>query len=394
MKPDEPIKFGTKIVHAGEPHIGFQGELIPPITQSALFVFKDQTEVMRYVRDEEKRYEYGRYGTPIQTALEGKMAAIEGAEESLLFASGMSAITTTLLCLLSKGDHLILVDDVYKRTRYFATATLVRFGIESTLVNPSDTKAMIAAMRPNTKIFFAESPTNPHLGVIDLPPLVEACRNRGVLLIIDSTLATPINQRPIEFGADLVLHSLTKYLAGHNDVMGGIISGRSELISRVRDFRGETGGTADPHQAYLVLRGLKTLQLRVERSNATGLAVARFLEQHPKVERVFYPGLESSPYHAIASRQMTGFGGLVSFWVKGGEAEAFRVIDSLRIPRNGPSLGGVESLVCHPPTLTYYKAGPAERKRLGIRDTLIRYAVGLEDAEDLIADLDQALAKI
>jgi len=394
VPPNEPIGLGTKIVHAGEPHIGHEGELLTPIVQSALFCFENQDEVMRYVRDEKKRYEYARYGNPTQTVVERKMAALESAEESLLFATGMSAVTTTLLCLLSKGDHIVVVDDVYKRTRYFCTDTLPRFGIECTLVSPDSTAGMIAAIRPNTKAFFAESPTNPHLGVVDLPPLISGCQSRNVVTVIDSTLATPINQRPIEFGADLVLHSLTKYLAGHNDVLGGIVSGKSQLMKRIRDFQGETGGVADPHQAYLILRGLKTLQIRVERMNASGLAIARFLEKHPKVERVFYPGLESSPYYPIANKQMSGFGGLISFWVKGGEAEAFRVIDNLRIPRIGPSLGGVESLVCHPATLAFYKVGRETRDKIGIRDQLIRYAAGIEDADDLIADLDQALAKI
>lgn len=393
-KRDKPIGLGTKIVHAGEAHIGKYGDMITPIVHSALFVFENQEEVMRYVRDEEAHYEYGRYGTPTQTALERKMAALEGAEESVAFSTGMSAITTTLLCLLSKGDHIVVVNDIYKRTRYFCTDTLARFGIECTMVSPDNVEEMVAAFRPNTKIFMAESPTNPHMGVVDLPPLIEACHERGILLIIDSTLATPINQRPIEFGADLVIHSLTKYLAGHNDALGGIISGSSELVSRIRDFQGETGGSPDPRQCYMILRGIKTLQLRVERSNATGLALARFLDKHPKVERTFHPGLESHPYHEIAKRTMNGFGGMVSFWVKGGEAEAFRVIDALKIPRNGPSLGGVESLVCHPATLTFYKLGKAGREAIGIYDKLIRYAVGLEDADDLIADLDQALATI
>jgi len=394
LTPNEPIKLGTKIVHAGEPHLGHNGELLPPIVQSALFCFENQGQVMRYVREEEKRYEYARYGNPTQTALERKMAALESAEDSLLFATGMSAVTTTLLCLLSKGDHIVVVDDVYKRTRYFCTDTLARFGIECTLVSPQSTPAMIAAIRPNTRVFFAESPTNPHLEVVDLPPLIEGCRKRAVTTIIDSTLATPINQRPIEFGADLVIHSMTKYLAGHNDVLGGIVSGSGPLIQKIRDFQGETGGVADPHQAYLILRGLKTLQLRVERMNASGLTVARFLEKHPKVERVFYPGLESSPYYPIASKQMSGFGSLISFWVKGSEADTFKVIDSLRIPRIGPSLGGIESLVCHPATLTFYKVGKEMRDKIGIRDQLVRYAAGIEDVEDLIADLEQALAKI
>lgn len=394
MKPNEKIGLGTRIIHAGEPHVGHEGELLPPIVQSALFCFDNQAEVMRYVRDEEKHFEYARYGTPTQVALERKMAALEGADDALVFATGMSAITTALLCLLSKGDHVVIVDDVYKRTRYFCTDTLARFGIAATLVSPTDTQKMIAAFQPNTKVFFAESPTNPHLGVVDLPPLVEQCRRRGVTLIIDSTLATPVNQRPIEFGADLVVHSMTKYLAGHNDVLGGVISGKADLVKRIRDFQGETGGCIDPHQAYLILRGIKTLQLRVERLNANGLAVARFLEKHPKVKRVFYPGLESSPYHAMAKTQMAGFGSMVSFWIKGGEAEAFRVIDSLRIPRIGPSLGGIESLVCHPASLTFYKVGREMREKIGIRDELIRYSVGIEDAEDLIADLDQALTTI
>jgi cystathionine gamma-synthase len=394
MKPDEPIGLGTKLIHAGERHIGHEGELTTPIVQSALFTYENQEQVMRYVRDEEKCYEYARYGSPTHTALERKMAALEGAEDALVFATGMSAITTAILCLVSQGDHIVLVDDVYKRTRYFCSGTLGRFGVESTFVSPRDTDAMIAAIQPNTKVFFAESPTNPYLGVVDLPPLAAACRERGVVLVIDSTIATPINQRPIEQGADLVLHSMTKYLGGHNDVLGGVISGTAELVQRLRDFQGEIGGCMDAHQAYLILRGMKTLQVRVERMNATGLALARFLEQHPKVKQCFYPGLASSPYHEVAGRMMSGFGSLISFWVKGGEAEAFRVMDSLRIPRNGPSLGGVESLVCHPASLTFYKLGREAREAIGICDELIRYAAGLEDADDLIADLDQALATI
>jgi len=390
----DSIGFGTKIVQAGEPHIGTMGELIPPIVQSALFVFQNQAEVLRYVREEEKHYEYARYGTPTQAVVEAKMAVLEGAASSLLFATGMNAVTTALLCALSQGDHVVVVDDVYKRTRYFCSDTLKRFGVDCTFVSPESTERMIEAMQPNTKVFFAESPTNPHLGVVDLPPLVAACRARGILLMIDSTLASPVNQRPLEFGVDLVIHSLTKYLAGHNDVLGGIVSGRADLVQRIRDFQGELGGTADPHQAYLILRGMKTLQLRVDRMNETGLAVARYLEAHPKVTKVFYPGLESSPYHRVAREQMKGYGGLVSFWVAGGEAEAFRVIDNLRIPRIGPSLGGVESLVCHPATLTFYKVGAEARRRLGIRDELIRYSIGIEDADDLIADLEQALAAI
>ncbi|MCX8037647.1 MAG: PLP-dependent aspartate aminotransferase family protein [Candidatus Sumerlaeia bacterium] len=397
MKEDgakEAIRLSTKIIHSGEAHMGPQGELTTPIAQSAVFCYENQAQVMRYVRDEEKRFEYARYGTPTHVAVERKMAALEGAEDSLLFATGMSAVTTTLFCLLSKGDHLVVVEDAYKRTRGFCTETLPRFGVECTLVPPGNTGDMLAAIRPNTKVFFAESPTNPYLAVLDLPPLIEGCHKRGVLLIIDSTLATPINQRPIEFGADLVLHSMTKYLAGHNDVLGGIVSGRADILKRLREFQGELGGTADPHQAYLILRGMKTLQLRVEKMNASGMAVAKFLEKHKKVARVFYPGLKSSPYHTIAAKQMSGYGSLISFWIKGGEAEAFRVMDALRIPRNAPSLGGVESLVCHPASLTYYKSGRALREKFDIRDELIRYAVGIEDVEDIIADLDQALAQI
>lgn len=394
MKPDEKMGLATRLIHAGEPHINYQGALLPPIVQSALFVFEDQQEVMRYVRDEEKHYEYGRYGTPTVTALEKKMAALEGAEDSVVFCTGMNAITTTLFRLVSGGDHVVAVDDVYKRTRYFITDTLGRFGVESTLVSPESTEKMIDALKPNTKVFFAESPTNPHMGVVDLPPLIEACRERGVLLMIDSTLATPINQRPVEMGADLVVHSMTKYLAGHNDVLGGIISGRTEVVQKVRDFQGELGGSADSHAAYMILRGMKTLPMRVAKMNDTGMKMATFLEGHPKVKKCFYPGLESSPYHEIAKRTMAGYGGLISFWVQGGEAEAFKVVDALRIPRNGPSLGGCESLVCHPASLTFYKVGREKREEIGILDELVRYSIGLEDADDLIADLDQALAKI
>jgi cystathionine gamma-synthase len=295
--------------------------------------------------------------------------------------------------MLRAGQHVVLTSDCYRRTRQLVGAALHRFGIESTLVPPGDLDALERAIRPGTtRLVVTESPTNPYLRVADLPAVAAlVARHRGVKLLVDSTFATPVNQRPLELGADLVLHSATKYLGGHNDLLAGSLSGRADLIGAVRDFRGVLGTILDPHPAYLLLRGLKTLALRVARQNETALAVARFLESHRRVVRVFYPGLESHPDHAVAKAQMSGFGGVVSFIVDGTLEEVSAILDRVEIPLLAPSLGGVESLIEQPALMSFYELTKDEREAIGIAEGLVRLSVGLEDVEDLIADLDRSL---
>ncbi len=391
MKPN----FSTQAVHEGEERRKPYGALTTPIVQTSTYTFANTAEILDYMRDKAAggpgvREEYGRYGNPTQDAAERKIAALEGGEAALLFASGMCAITTTLLTLLSSGDHLILVDGCYRRTREAVASFLSRWGIESTFVPIDDPEALAAALRPTTRLIFGESPTNPYLRVMDLPRVIEIARQHQILTLVDATFATPINLRPLDYGADLVVHSATKYLAGHNDLLAGVVVGSQELLRRIEASRGVLGGVSNPNDAYLLLRGLKTLALRVQRQNENGRQVAAFLEQHPAVARVYYPGLPSHPDYAVARRLMSGFGGVVSFEIAGDMEETGRFIDRLRLPYIGPTLGGVESIVEQPAALL--SLDPEERLKAGIKDNLVRYALGIEEAEDLIADLDQALA--
>jgi cystathionine gamma-synthase len=389
--------FSTLAVHAGEDRRKPYGALTMPIVQTSTFTFEDTTEIMEFMRGKaagrpDMRDEYGRYSNPTQTVLERKIATLERGDQCLIFASGMCALTSTLAALLAQGDHFILVQGVYRRTRDFALNVLPRWGIqvsEAPLNNPA---ALTAALRPNTRLILAETPTNPYLRILDLRKLVEAARPRGILTALDSTFATPINLRPLEWGVDLVIHSVTKYLAGHNDVICGAVVGFREVIDRVKEFRGILGGVAGPQEAYLALRGFKTLGLRLKRQNENGQLVAEFLERHPAVGRVFYPGLPSHPDHAVARRLMNGFGGVVSFEIKGDIEKTGRFIDRLRLPYLGPTLGGVESIAQQ--QALFISLDPAERQASGISDNLVRYALGIEDARDIIADLDQALASL
>jgi cystathionine gamma-synthase len=269
-----------------------------------------------------------------------------------------------------------------------------KMGVRCTVIDPADLAALERAVADGANLFFSESPTNPYLRVVDVAAIAERCRPRGTIVVIDSTLATPVNQQALALGADLVLHSVTKYLAGHTDVLAGALVGRESLIRQIRELHGVLGGVLDPHAAYLVLRGMKTLSLRVARANENAGVVARFLEQHDKIERVHYPGLPSHRDHAVAKRQMTGFGGMVSFEVRGGLEGASKLIDALRVPYIAPSMGGVESLVEQPTVISYWDKSPEERAQIGIRDNLVRYSCGIEDAEDLVRDLEQALERV
>jgi cystathionine gamma-synthase len=305
----------------------------------------------------------------------------------------MSAITTTILALVRAGDHIVITDDAYKKTLEFCAAYLQRFGVGCTVVPFGDYDRLERAVRKNTRFIFSESPTNPYLNIFDLLRLQAIAKRHHVLTLIDSTFATPFNQRPLEWGVDLVLHSCTKYLAGHNDILAGAVLGRKELVEEIRALHKAMGGVIDPHCCYLLLRGLKTFVLRIRQQNETAMRVAEFLEGHPLIRRVYYPGLKSHAQHEIARQQMAGFGGVVTFDIRGGLTTAKRFLDNLKLCYIAPSLGGVETLITHPALVSYYGNTRAERYRLGITDTLIRLAVGVEDAADILADLDQALRR-
>jgi cystathionine gamma-synthase len=388
--------FSTRAVHAGEARNKPYHALTTPIVQTSTFTFANTTDLVDFMEarmwgDEAERTEYGRYGNPTLAAVERKLADLDSGEAALLFSSGMAAVTTTLLTLLSAGSHVVMTDDCYRRTRQFICKFLNRYGVEATQVPVGDYAALEAAIRPNTRVILSESPTNPYLRVVDVPRLVEIARRHGLKTLIDSTFATPINQRPLEFGVDLVVHSATKYLGGHNDLLAGVVIGSEYLIAGLRETQGMIGAVCDPNTAYLLLRGLKTLELRVSRQNDTGLKAARFLERHPMVRRVYYPGLPSHPDHSIASEQMDGFGGVISFELDADIEATSCFIDALQIPYIGPSLGGVESLVGQVALLSYYELSSEERAEMGISDTLVRLSVGIENADDLIADLAHAL---
>jgi len=391
--------WSTRSVHAGNRRPFPAHALNLPIFQTATYTFDHTDDLRQFMQARlwgpvEGRTEYGRYGNPTVSRVEGRLAQLEGAGEAVLFSSGMAAITTTLLSLLSAGDHLILTDDSYRRTRQFCQTILKRLGIECTLVPAGDLDQLEAAIRPETKLIASESPTNPYLRVLDLERLAEIAKRRGLKTLIDSTFATPVNQRPLEFGIDLVVHSATKYLAGHNDVLAGVVAGSEYLLALIRQNLWVMGATCDPHVAYLTDRGLKTLALRLSRQNQTAQRLAEYLEGHPKVERVWYPGLASHPDHEVARRQMDGYGGVVSFELVGDLEVASRLVDAVRLPLIASSLGGVETLIEQPALMSYFELSSEERLQVGIKDNLVRLSVGIEDAGDLLADLDQALSRI
>jgi len=382
----------TTAVHAGEARQKPGFSITDPIFASSTYTFRDTQSIIDFIEQKQPREEYGRYGNPGERVVEDKLAAIEGGESGVLFASGMAALVGLLMAHLNAGEEIVFFDECYHRSREFCRKHLTRFGVTFREVPTCDYAAMEAAITPRTKFIVSESPTNPHLSVVDIGRFAEIGRRHGVLSLIDATLCTPYNLRPLESGVDFVLHSATKYLGGHNDLLAGVVIGGQEKLEPVRHLRGIMGGVNSPHNAYLLERGLKTLALRMERHNANGLAVAQFLESHPRVERVLYPGLESHPYHALAVRTMRGFGGLVTFFVKDADwRQTARVIDSVKIPRIGPSLGGVESLIEQPLVMSYWNYSPTERAAFRIPDNMIRLACGIEDSADLIADLSAAL---
>ena len=394
-----PVTTSTAAVHAGERRFRTHHSLTVPIVQTAVYTFADTAALVAYCEEhmfweQPEREDYGRYGNPTVRAVEAKIAALEGAEDALLLSSGMAAVTATLLLLLSSGDHLIMTDECYLHTLLFGRDFLPRYGIETTIVPHGDYAALAAAIRPQTKLIFSESPTNPYNHCIDYAHVVALARQHGIKTVIDTTFATPVNLRALTYGVDLVIHSATKYLAGHNDVMAGVVAGSYDLTTRLRQAHSLLGAIVDPHAAYLILRGLKTLALRVARQNANGLAVARFLADQPQVRQVWYPGLSCHRDHEMAKATMHGFGGVVSFEIEGDAERTHRFIDALTIPTIGPSLGGVESMVSPLALMGYANMPAEERLALGIRDELVRLCLGIEETDDLLADLGHALAKI
>jgi cystathionine gamma-synthase len=385
-------EFSTLSVHGGELRQKLGDSITDPIFCASTYTFADTQSVIDYIEEKQPREEYGRYGNPGERVAERKLAALEGGEAAVLFSSGMAAIVGLLMAKLNAGEEVIFFDECYHRSREFCSKHLSRFGVKTLQVRACDYDAMEAAITPNTRLLVSESPTNPHLSIVDLDRFAQIGVDHGVETLIDATLATPYNLRPIERGVDYVLHSVTKYLAGHNDLLAGVVIGTAEKLEPVRNLRGIMGAVNSPQNCYLLERGLKTFALRMQQHNENGQRVAEFLENHPRVEKVFYPGLKSHGYHDVARRQMRGFGGLVTFIVKDADWRATAdIVDAVRIPRIAPSLGGVESLIEQPLVMSYYQCTPEDRRKFGIPDNMIRLSCGVENADDLIADLAQAL---
>ena len=369
-----------------------------PIVQTSNYSFESTSEVFEFMQAKGqgrviREHEYGRYGNPTQQEAERKLAAIEGAERAILFSTGMSAVILTLMAYMKKDGHILLTSDCYRQTRDFATNLLTKFGIQTSLVEPT-AAAIEQAIRPDTNIIFTESPTNPYLRVLDIPAVVKVARRHKLLTMIDATLATPFNIRPLELGVDIVIHSATKYLGGHNDLLAGVALGNHKLLDTLAKLQRMIGSIPGPLTCFLLERGLKTFGLRMEQHNRAGLEVARFLESHPKIEKVWYPGLKSHPDHRIARTQMRGHGSVITFLVKGDDRATRRFVDALELFLITPSLGGSESLVTQMSMMSVFDYPVAFRESIGIVDNLVRLALGLEDVEDLIADLKQALTKV
>ncbi|MBV1859811.1 MAG: aminotransferase class I/II-fold pyridoxal phosphate-dependent enzyme [Nannocystaceae bacterium] len=381
----------TRSVHDGEPRVREDRSIATPIVHSSTFPFENTAELLSFMRGElERPQEYGRYGNPTVAACEAKLAALEGGEAAILTSSGMSAITTALFAMLKAGAHVVFTNDVYRKTRHFALSVLRRYGVDVDIVPPT-VDALRAVMRPSTKVVFTEAPTNPYGRLVDLEALATLAKEFRAKTIIDATFATPINMRPLESGIDLVIHSTTKYFGGHNDLLGGVVVGSRPIVEAIREQHGTLGAVADPQTAFLTMRGIKTLGLRVAQHNRTALRLAVMLESHPAVAQVWYPMLESHPDHELARRYLRGGGGVLSFELRGGLSAGSKLVDAVRIPKLAASLGGVESLIEQPPLMSFFELSPEQRAALGIKEGLIRMSVGIEDPQDLETDLRRAL---
>ncbi len=380
-------------VHAGEQRQKVANSITDPVLLASTFTFKNTQSIIDFIENDEDRGEYGRYGVPGEQVVERKLARLENAEEGILFSSGMAALVGLFNAKLSSGDEIIFFDECYHRSREYCKKHLSRFGIVTRQVKTGDYAAMESTINSKTKLLVSESPTNPHLSILDLERFAGIGKKYQIETMIDATLATPFNAQPLNFGIDYVVHSATKYLGGHNDLLAGIVLGGSEKLADIRALRGVTGSVNSPHNCYLLERGLKTFEIRMQRHNENGQRVAEFLESHPRVSRVLYPGLPSHRDHPIAKETMRGFGGLVTFEVADADwKETSKVVDCAKLARIAPSLGGVETLIEQPLVMSYWGYGPDERKSFGISDNMIRLACGIENSRDIIEDLQQALA--
>jgi cystathionine beta-lyase/cystathionine gamma-synthase len=379
----------TEAVRAGVNLEKKNGPVTTPIYQTSTFEVTDNEEELRATPTD---HFYTRYGNPTNSAAERAIAELEGADAALVFSSGMAAITTSILALVKAGDHIVAQRDIYGGVTKFLSQWLPKLGVETTFVDTNDIEQHERAIRPNTKLIHIESPTNPTVRVVDLEKIAALARQHKLISSIDATFATPINCRPAEWGIDLVLHSGTKYYGGHADLICGIAAGRRDLIDQVHHLRTTLGCCMDPHAAFLLSRGIKTLAVRVERQNQSALRVAEFLAAHPKVARVHYPLLKGHPDAALTKTQMTGAGGVLSFEVEGSGADACRVTEALSLFTLAPSLGGVDSLVSIPVLTSHAMIAPDQRKKMGVTEQMIRLSVGIEHADDLIADLEKGLA--
>ena len=383
------MKFTTRQIHAGVTPDPVTGSILTPIYQTTTYV---QESVDRYLS---KGYSYSRSGNPTVRALERKLTDLEGGADTACFATGMAAVNAIYMALLNAGDHVVVSDVAYGGTYRLSTKVYSRFGVEFTFADTSRTEEVEKAIRPNTKLVLIETPANPTLKCTDLAAVSKITRARKIVHAVDNTFLTPYYQRPLELGADLIVHSTTKYMDGHNATVGGaVVSSTKELDEKIRFIQNSTGTIMSPQVAWLTLQGCKTLSIRMDRQCANALAIARFLEKHPKVAKVMYPGLESFPQHELSRRQATGFGAMLWFEVEGGVQAGKRIMDTVKLCTLAENLGSVETLITHPVTMTHSAVEPAERARVGITDGLVRVSVGLEDVEDLIADLETALATL
>jgi cystathionine beta-lyase/cystathionine gamma-synthase len=378
------MKFATRAIHAGQEPDPTTGAIMTPIYQTSTYAQAGMGE--------HKGYEYARTGNPTRTALEACIASLENGSYGLAFASGMAA-EQAVLSLLSSGDHIVSCDDLYGGTYRLFERIMRRYQVETSYVTSGSLADYEIAIRPNTRLIWLETPTNPLLNLVDIRAVADIAHRHNLLLVVDNTFASPYFQQPLDLGADIVLHSTTKYINGHSDVVGGaIVTNNASVYEALKFYQNAAGGVPGPQDAWLILRGLKTLALRMRQHQENAFVIARFLEEHPRVEKVYYPGLPFHPHHELAKRQMSGFGGMVSFQFKGQFEDVDKVVRRFKIFSFAESLGGVESLVCHPASMTHGSIPREIREARGLTDTLLRLSVGIEDSEDLLQDLINALS--
>jgi len=394
MKEPHPLGPGTLSVWGGEGAKGSGEPTQVPIVQSVAFGYLDVNRWIRVGQGIEPGHIYSRNTNPTVKAFEEKTRLLEGAQAATAFASGMAAVSNTLFTLCSPGDRIVSIKDSYGGTSKLFIEILPRFGIQTKLCETTDHEQIESEIEKGCTVVYLETPTNPTLKIVDIERLARAAHASGAVVVVDNTFATPINQQPLSLGADIVIHSATKFLGGHADALGGVVCGPAGLVERIYHFREITGAALDPMAAYLLLRGMKTLHLRVTKQNENAMAVAGFLQGHPRVKEVFYPGLDNHPGHEIAKRQMKGYGAVLSFSLDGGMEEVKTVLEHLRIAHRAANLGSVETIAGPPATTSHVECSREERELLGIPEGLIRYSVGIEDSADLLADLDRALAQL